>query len=150
MNNFKTDYRHILLAFRADIKAYGGFHKAAERVKVTHDTLCSQTNPNSIDVNPPTLTTFIELINAMEAKRTVAALADLVGQITVDRNDDHESTESEIQAFLILVKNASDLLAKGSEYAMDSRFDSREREQLLLMLLSLQQVAGQLYRKLNK
>ena len=150
MSKPKIDYRNVFLALRADIKAHGGFGIAAKNLNVTEDTLCKQTDPNYPEISPPTLGNFIEIVNAMEAKRKVAALADLVGQITVDRNDDHESTESEIQAFLILVKNASDLLAKGSEYAMDSRFDSREREQLLLMLLSLQQVAGQLYRKLNK
>lgn len=149
MKNFKTDYRHVLLALRADIKIFGGFGKAAEKVNVTHDTLCSQVNPDS-DVNPPTLANFIELINSMKAKRTVAALASLVDQITIDQHDDSKTTECEIQAFLALVKSASDLLGKGSGFAMDNRFDSSEREQLLPMLLSLQQVAGQLYRKLNR
>lgn len=150
MNKPKIDYRRIFLALRADIKAHGGFGEAAKNLNVTEDTLTKQTDPNYPEISPPTLGNFLELVNRVEAKRTVAALADLVGQITVDRNDDHESTESEIQAFLMLVKNASGLLAKGSEFAMDSRFDSCEREQLLLMLLTLQQVTGQLYRKLNK
>lgn len=150
MNKAKIDYRSVFLALRADIKAHGGFGEAAKNLNVTEDTLTKQTDPNYPEISPPTLGNFIELINRTEAKRTVAALADLAGQITVDRNDDHESTESEIQAFLSLVKNASDLLGKGSVFAMDNRFDSHEREQLLMMLLSLQKVTGQLYRKLNR
>jgi len=33
---------------------------------------------------------------------------------------------------------------------MDKRFDAHEREQLLPLLMSLMQVTGHLYRKLNK
>lgn len=150
MGKHKIDYRNVFLALRADIKAHGGFGVAAKNLNVPEDTLCKQTDPNYPEISPPTLGNFIEIINVMEAKRTVAALAGLVGQITIDQADNDKTTECEIIAFLELVKNASDLLAKGSECAMDSRFDSYEREQLLPMLMSLIQVSGQLYRKLNK
>ena len=145
----KTDYRHVLLALRADIKAYGGYSKAAKLVDVTEDTLSVQTNPTT-DVNPPTLGTFLELVNGMEAKRTVAALASLVGQITLDDQENGESTECEIQTFLSLVANASKVMGDGSNFAKDNRFSADEREELLPLLMSLMQVAGHLYRKLNR
>lgn len=147
--NFKTDYKQVLLALKADIKAYGGYQAAAENVSVTHDTLCCQVNPNS-DVNPPSLSTFLELINTIQAKRTVASIAGLVDQITIDQHDCETLTNDEIKTFLSLVSSASQLLNKGSEFAMDNRFDAGEREKLLPLLMTLMQVTGQLYRRLNR
>lgn len=147
--NVKQDYRNVFMQLRADIKASpGGFEQVASNLNVKVDTLRGQTNPD-LDVNPPTLANFLEIINTVNATRTVAALASLVDKGLIDLDYSGEN-DNQVEVFLKVAGRASKLLSTGFEAAEDSRFDAVEREQLLPLLLELMQVSGRLYKALNR
>lgn len=140
----KDTDRSLFLAMQADAKDYpGGIRALAEMLGVNGNTLGNSLNPDS-DSSAPSMAVLVELIKMAQAKRTVFALAQMVGQVPMDFDLEQHSHAEAVRMFLTLIHSASDLFGKGSEFAKDGRFDAHERQHLEPLLLALMKATGEL------
>lgn len=150
---FKQENQALFLALQDDAKMFpeGGIYGLAERLGCNYSTLANGLNPFH-EGNPPSLQKTIKIIRLAQARQTVFEICRLVGDVPVRVNvsSDELSDESHIQKFLSTAKKASDFLSKGSEYAMDLRFDSSERKVLKALLKEIIQEAITLDRALGE
>ena len=108
-------------------------------------TLAGQLNPTHHD-QYPSLPVVLEIINVVQAKRTVMAINSMVGQIPIDfdrLNLEHDN-KLVVGMFLSLVHEASNAMSEGSHFAKDGYFDSEERQKLEPLLNSLLQTTAEL------
>ena len=140
----KSAYRALFLAIQADAKSYpGGIRAIAESIGINGNTLSNGLNPDS-EAPPPSFPVILEIINVAQAKRSVFALAQLVGQVPMDFELEQRSPAEAVRLFLTLMHTVGDVLGKGSDAAKDGRFDPDERKMLEPMLLSLMKATGEL------
>lgn len=147
----KQAHRALFLALQADAKEYpGGISAIAKAMGMNGNTLSNGINPDH-EALPPSFAVIMEIIVVVQARRAVFALAQTVGQITVDAETDGDTREpvEAIQLFLSLVSRASELLGKGSEAAKDGRFDAEERRILEPLLVSLMQSTSDLLQSIR-
>ena len=146
----KIEYRSLFLALQADAKSYpGGISALADTLGINRTSLCNCLNPDH-ESQPPSFAVILEIINLCDAKRAIFALAQLTDQIPMDICLSNASESSQINLFLSLVGSIAPILNNGSEAAKDGRFDAKEKKDLAPMLLSLIQVASQLYKSFNE
>lgn len=140
----KQSDRHLFLAMQADAKDFpGGIRALATNLGVNGNTLGNTLNPDH-DAPPPSFALILEIIKLAQAKRTVFALAQMVGQVPMDFDLEQHSPAESVRMFLSLINTASELLGKGSVFAQDGRFDAEERRHLEPLLLALMQATGEL------
>lgn len=140
----KQTHRALFLALQADSKEYpGGVKAIAEVMGVNGNTLSNGINPDH-DAPPPSFSAILEIVVLAQAKRSVFALAQLVGQVPMDFELEQRSPEEAVRLFLTLMHTVGDVLGKGSDAAKDGRFDPDERKMLEPMLLSLMKATGEL------
>ena len=140
----KQSDRALFLALQADAKDYpGGIRALAEDIGINGNTLGNGLNPDH-DAQPPSFAVILEIVKIAQAKRTVFALAQMVGQVPMDFELEQRSPTEAVSMFLSLIHTASDLFGKGSEFAKDHRFDAVERQQLEPLLLALMKATGEM------
>jgi hypothetical protein len=139
----QTD-RGLFLALQADAKDYpGGIRALAEMLGVNGNTLGNGLNPDH-DAQPPSFALIVEIIKTAQAKRTVFALSQIVGQVPMDFELENNSPAEAVRLFLTLMHTVGEVLGKGSDAAKDGRFDADERRMLEPLLLGLMKSAGEL------
>lgn len=140
----KQSHRALFLALQADAKEYpGGVRAIAEAMGMNGNTLANGINPDH-DAPPPSFGVILEIVIVAQARRTVFALAHLVGQVPMDFELEERPPAEAVRLFLSLVASASSLFGTGSEAAKDGRFDADERRQLEPLLLGLMKASGEL------
>lgn len=140
----KRTNRALFLCLQADAKEFpGGVKAIAQSLGMNGHTLANGLNPDH-DAPPPSFSVVLEIIMLAQARRTVFALAQLVGQMTVDFELEQRSPKEAIELFLSVVTVASQLLGTGSEAAKDGRFCADERRALEPLLLNLMKASGEL------
>lgn len=140
----KQDHRALFLALQADAKGFdGGISAVAGIMGINGTTLANGLNPDH-DSPPPSFATVIELISLVQAKRSMFALAQLVGQYPADIEVEDRSPKEAIILFLSLIQTASNLFGVGSEFAKDNDFSVQERKELQPFLLSLMKATAEL------
>lgn len=142
-NPIKQTNRALFLALQADAKEYpGGIRAIAEAMGMNGNTLANGINPDH-EAPPPSFAVILEIVTLAQARRTVFALARLVGQIPMDFELELRPPAEAMRLFLSLVSSASEMLGTGSEAAKDGRFDAGERAQLEPLLLALMKATGE-------
>jgi len=140
----KQTHRALFLALQADAKEFpGGIRAIAASIGVNGNTLANAINPDH-EAQPPSFAVILEIVVLAQAKRSIFALAHLVGQVPMDFELESRPPAEAVKLFLSLVKASSELFGAGSEAAMDGRFDAAERRQLEPLLLSLMKASGEL------
>lgn len=140
----KQAHRALFLALQADAKEFpGGITELALRIGLNKTTLANGLNPDN-EALPPSFTTILEIILLAQARRSIFAFCQLVGQVPMDFEIEHRSPKEVVSLFLSLIHSASDLLGKGSEAAKDGNFDHDERKMLEPLLLGLMRASGEL------
>ena len=140
----KQSHRTLFLALQADAKDYpGGVRAIAASMGLNGNTLANGINPDH-DAAPPSFATILEIVSLAQARRSVFALAQLVGQVPMDFELDEREPGEAIRLFLGVVSTASSLLGTGSEAAKDGRFSADERRELEPLLLSVMKACGEL------
>jgi hypothetical protein len=141
---FKQKNRALFLAMQADAKDFpGGIRAVAEFMGRNGNTLGNQFNPDH-EAAPPSLEVFVELIKLTHGTRSAFAIAQLVDQVLMDVSTDDRNPAEAVQMFMRLVHEASELFAKGSEFARDLHFDANERKKLEPLLMALIKAAVEL------
>lgn len=145
----KRTQRALFLCLQADAKEFpGGIAAIAQSLGMNGNTLANGLNPDH-DAPPPSFSVVLEIIMLAQARRTVFALAQLVGQMTVDFELESRSPAEAVAMFLSVVTAASQLLGTGSEAAKDGRFCAEERRALEPLLLNLMKTAGELLQSIR-
>lgn len=145
----KRTQRALFLCLQADAKEFpGGISAIAQSLGMNGNTLANGLNPDH-DAPPPSFSVVLEIIMLAQARRTVFALAQLVGQMTVDFELESRSPAEAVAMFLSVVTAASQLLGTGSEAAKDGRFCAEERRALEPLLLNLMKTAGELLQSIR-
>ena len=145
----KQTYRALFLALQADAKEFpGGIKAIAEAMGVNGNTLSNGINPDH-DAPPPSFSAILEIIVLAQAKRSIFAVSQLVGQIPMDFEIADRRPEEAISLFLTLVSTASKAFGAGSDFAQDGRFDARERKELEPMLFALMKATAELMQSLR-
>jgi len=140
----KQTHRALFLALQADAKEFpGGIRALAEMIGVNSNTLANGINPDH-ESQPASMHNILEIILIAQAKRTIFALAQLVGQVPMDFELEQKSPAEAVQMFLSLIGTISNLMGKGSEFAKDGKFDARERRELEPLLMLLMKATGEL------
>jgi len=140
----KQVHRALFLALQADAKEYpGGVRGIAETLGMNGNTLSNGINPDH-ESPPPSFSVILEIVMLAQARRTVFALAHMVGQVPMDFELEPRDPAVAVHLFLSLVSSASNLFGVGSEAAKDGRFDAAERRALEPMLLGLMKATGEL------
>lgn len=140
----KQSHRALFLALQADAKGYpGGVRAIADAMAMNGNTLANGLNPDH-DAPPPSFSAILEIIVLAQARRSVFALAHLVGQVPMDFELQARAPRDAVLLFLCLVKSASHALADGAERARDGHFCADDRRALEPLLLALMQVTGEL------
>lgn len=140
----KQTHRALFLALQADAKEFpGGIRAIAEAMGMNGNTLSNGLNPDH-EAPPPSFAAILEIVVLAQSKRTVFALAQLVGQVPMDFQLEHHSPAESVRMFLSLIGTVSVLLGKGSEAAKDGKFDPDERRMLEPLLLALMKATGEL------
>ena len=145
----KQTHRALFLALQADSKEYpGGVKAIAEVMGVNGNTLSNGINPDH-DAPPPSFSAILEIIVLAQAKRSIFAVSQLVGQIPMDFEIADRRPEEAISLFLTLVSTASKAFGAGSDFAQDGRFDAQERKELEPMLFALMKATAELMQSLR-
>ena len=145
----KQSHRALFLALQADAKEYpGGVRAIAEAIGMNGNTLANGINPDH-DAPPPSFGVILEIVIVAQARRTVFALAHLVGQVPMDFELEPREPAEAVSLFLSLVSSASELLGVGSEAAKDGRFCADERRALEPLLLALMKATGELLQSIR-
>jgi len=140
----KQTHRALFMAIQADAKEFpGGIRAIAESMGMNGNTIANGINPDH-EAPPASLSTVVEIISLAQARRTVYALAQLVGQIPMDFELESREPAEAVRLFLSLVASASKMMGVGSEAAKDGRFCAEERRQLEPLLLALMKATGEL------
>lgn len=140
----KQSHRALFLALQADAKEYpGGVRAIAEAMGLNGNTLANGLNPDH-DAPPPSFSAILEIIVLAQARRSVFALAHLVGQVPMDFELEARAPGDAVRLFLSLVGSASHALAEGSERARDGHFCADDRRALEPLLLALMKATGEL------
>lgn len=140
----KQAHRALFLALQADAKEFpGGIRAIAETMGMNGSTLANGINPDH-EAPPPSFTVILELVVLAQSKRAIFALAQLVGQVPMDFELEQKSPNEAVQMFLSLIGTISNLMATGSEFAKDFKFDAKERKELEPLLLLLMKATGEL------
>lgn len=145
----KQIHRALFLALQADAKEYpGGIRALADIMAMNGSTLANGLNPDH-EAPPPSFGVLLEIVVLAQARRTVFALAQLVGQVPMDFDMEQRSPAEAVRLFLSLVSSASEVFGKGSEAAKDGRFDAGERRALEPLLLGLMQSSAELLQSIR-
>lgn len=140
----KQSHRALFLALQADAKEYpGGVRAIAESMGMNGNTLANGLNPDH-EAAAPSFSVILEIVVLAQAKRTIFALAQLVGQVPMDFEMEHREPADAIRLFMVLVNTASQSLATGSERGRDGHFCADDRRALEPLLLSLMKATGEL------
>jgi len=135
--SFKQKNRALFLAMQADAKDFpGGIRAVAEFMGRNGNTLGNQLNPEH-EAAPPSLEVFVELIKLTHGTRSAFAVAQLVDQVLMDVSTEDRNPAESVQMFMRLVHEASELFAKGTEFAKDLKFDATERKEMEPLLMAL-------------
>lgn len=145
----KQTHRALFLALQADAKEFpGGVRAIAEAMGMNGNTLANGINPDH-EAPPPSFSAILEILVLAQAKRTIFALAQLVGQVPMDFELEQRSPAEAVRLFLTLMHTVGDVLGKGSEAAKDGRFDADERRALEPLLLALMKASGELLQSIR-
>lgn len=145
----KQTHRALFLALQADAKEYpGGIRALADVMSMNGSTLANGLNPDH-EAPPPSFGVILEIVVLAQAKRTVFALAQLVGQMPMDFDMEQRNPAEAVRLFLSLVSSASEVFGTGSEAAKDGRFDAGERRALEPLLLGLMQSSAELLQSIR-
>lgn len=145
----KQSDRSLFLALQADAKEFpGGIRALSEIIGINGNTLSNCLNPDH-DAPPPSFSVVLEIVKVAQAKRTVFALAQMVGQVPMDFELEHRSPADAMNLFMSLMHSVGEVIGKGSDAAKDGRFDADERRMLEPLLLGLMKSAGELVQSLR-
>lgn len=145
----KQTHRALFLALQADAKEFpGGVRAIAETMGMNGNTLANGINPDH-DAPPPSFSAILEIVVLAQAKRTIFALSQIVGQVPMDFELEHRTPAEAVRLFLSLASSASELLGTGSEAAKDGRFDADERRTLEPLLLGLMKATAELLQSIR-
>ena len=145
----KQDHRALFLALQADAKGFPtGIQGIAHSIGMNGNTLSNGLNPDH-DAPPPSFAVILEIIVLTQAKRSIFALAQMVGQVPMDFEIESRPPAEAIRLFLSLVGSASKIFSEGSEAAKDGRFDAEERKTLEPLLLALMKATGELLQSIR-
>lgn len=140
----KQVHRALFLALQADAKEFpGGIRAIADSMGMNGNTLANGINPDH-DAPPPSFGVILEIVMLAQARRTVFALARMVGQVPMDFELESRDPAEAVRLFLALVNSASQSLAVGSERASDGHFCADDRRALEPLLTQLMKATGEL------
>lgn len=140
----KQTHRALFLALQADAKEFpGGISAIAKHLEMNGNTLSNGINPDH-EAQPPSMAVIMEIVVLAQARRSVFALAQLVGQVPMDFELESREPADAVRLFLSLVSAISAPMSTGSEAAKDGRFDAVERRELEPLLLALMKATGEL------
>lgn len=138
----KKRFRSVFIALCADSKSHPGGIAALARLENRNPTVVSdQINPDA-QKSPPTLGTFLELIENGQARRTISALNYMVGMGAFVLPTEERSQRDSLHHFLDLSARCSDAIGTAAKALEDNRLDAEERENLRLMLDALISVSA--------
>lgn len=139
----KMRFRSVFIALCADSKRYPGGITALARLEGRNPTVVSdQINPDNFQKSPPTLGTFLELVENGQARRTIQALNYMVGMGAFEFPAEERNQRDAMHHFLDLSARCSDAIGAAATALEDGRLNAEERESLRLMLDALISVAA--------
>lgn len=124
----KEAFRGVFVALRADIKhREGGATELANECEMNAVVLSHKLSPDYFD-HSPTVEQLLTVIERGDCRRTVAAIAALVGQTTLTLPMGDPAPRSVVNSFMALMAKAGRFTAQGAEDLADLNIDSAERE----------------------